>query len=375
MNRKLLLRFIAALTFPCVCLIAQRPVFGAESAREFKRALPGYVFKFPADHSSHDDFKTEWWYYTGHLDGKGKSEKFGFELTFFRSGMDTAKQAQARWSVPNIYLAHFAVTDLQQQKFFFRAQTNRPGPVSGGADPKNYKVWNGGWSAHLSGAKHVLEASTPEYSLNLELNPVKPAIVHGINGVSQKAACKGCASHYYSMTRLEASGRLVREGKIIPVHGQVWMDHEFGSNQLTSEQVGWDWFSIQLDNNIDLMLYEMRLKSGAFDPNSSGTIVQSSGNTLHLNLKDYHIEVLDHWKSTATGATYPSRWRVSIPGSKAELTVTPLLPQQELVGENAGGITYWEGACDVSGTMDGKTVHGRAYVELTGYAGAFSSNI
>lgn len=346
-----------------------------EIESKFRRALPGYVFKFPADHASHDDFKTEWWYYTGHLAGKQANQKYGFELTFFRSGLEVPKQVQSRWKVDNMYLAHFAVTDLEQQNFFFSAKTNRPGAGTGGADTKSYRVWNGGWTAQLQGNNHVLKASTPEYGIDFKLTPLKSPIVHGKDGVSQKASCKGCASHYYSMSRMAVSGTLTRKGTAIPVNGFVWMDHEFGSNQLTKEQVGWDWFSIQLEDNSELMLYVMRLKSGGLDVNSSGTIIGVDGKVQHLNLADYKIEVLNQWKSASSNASYPNGWRLRVPGRQLELTIEPLLANQELLGENAGGVTYWEGACRVSGNKNNRPIKGNAYVELTGYAGAFTNEI
>lgn len=343
--------------------------------RVFRLAMPGYVFKFPDDHASHDDFKTEWWYYTGHL-ASMQGEPFGFELTFFRSGVpDTTQIPKSQWKVPNVYMAHFAVTDLPQKKFFFRSQTNRPGVATAGADERRFKVWNGGWVATLNGNVHELKASTPEYSLQLKLTPAKQPVLHGKNGVSQKANCVGCASHYYSMTRMLAEGTLKRGNKTIDVKGSAWMDHEFGSNQLTAEQVGWDWFSLQLDDKSELMLYQMRLKSGKLDPNSSGTIVTSSGKAEHLALSDYTIEVKRTWKSPTTGGAYPAGWHVTVPSKKIELDIEPLLSEQELVDQSTAGISYWEGACKTSGTIDGKPIQGRAYVEMTGYARAFTNKI
>ncbi len=379
MKQMKLQRFPPALAVFLIVLVLLPIAIGEarakENDRQFRRALPGYVFKFPNDHASHDDFKTEWWYYTGHLSGREENQKFGFELTFFRSGMNTANQVQSRWKVDNVYLAHFAVTDPGRKSFFFQSRTNRPGLATGGADQQKYRVWNGGWTAQLDNNAHILKATTPEYGIDLKLVSAKPPALHGKNGVSQKASCKGCASHYYSMSRLQATGTIIRDGKPIPVTGLVWMDHEFGSNQLTREQVGWDWFSIQLDDNTEIMLYVMRVKSGGFDVNSSGTIIGADGSTQHLSLSDYKIDVLNQWKSPSTSATYPAQWHISIPGRRVELTVEPLLNNQELVGEQAGGITYWEGACKTIGTVNDKPINGQAYVELTGYAGAFTSDI
>lgn len=367
---------LTALCSSSIPVLAQSaPIATTRKSKEFRRALPGYVFQFPQDHRSHNEFKTEWWYYTGHLETPQK-KPFGFELTFFRSGLDTSKQVQtSRWKVDNVYLAHFAVSDLAEKKFLFHSQTNRPGVATAGADQQKYQVWNGGWSATLDGNTHALKASQPDYAIDLKLTSAKPPAVHGKNGVSQKANCVGCASHYYSMTRMLAKGTIRRGAKTLPVEGTVWMDHEFGSNQLTKEQIGWDWFSIQLEDNSEIMLYVMRLKSGQFDPNSSGTIISADGKTEHLSLTDYKIDVEKHWKSSATKANYPAGWHVVIPGRQLDITIEPLLDNQELIGDQTSGISYWEGACKATGTANGKNISGQAYVELTGYAGDFTSNI
>jgi predicted secreted hydrolase len=346
-------------------------------AREFKKALPGYHLRFPADHGSHNDYKTEWWYYTGHLQA-ADGAKYGYELTFFRSAMDVPHPPKkSEWSVDNVYFAHFAVTDVTGKKFFHTQRLTRPALGFAGADQNKLNVWVGDWKVSMQpDGSYKVFAKTPQYTLELALSSPKPPVLHGKEGLSQKAACAGCASYYYSMTRMETKGSLVKErDNPVNVAGVTWMDHEFGSNQLTADQVGWDWFSLQLDDKTELMLYQMRKKDGAFDPNSSGTFITTSGVTKHLPLTDYKVTSTGSWRSPHTKATYPMGWKVSIPSLHTELEIKPEIDDQELVKERDTDVTYWEGTCTVAGTRDGKPVHGQAYVEMTGYAEAFTKQI
>ncbi len=348
---------------------------GCVSAREFKQALPGYVFAFPKDHASHDAFKTEWWYYTGHLVSKD-NKRYGYELTFFRTGVDTSSSPKASpWDVKDIFLAHFAITDKSNRTFHYFEKLNRSGLNSSGAKLDHYYVFNENWSVEQLGDRFVLKADTPDFGLHLSLNSAKPPVVHGLNGVSQKASCKGCASHYYSMTRLKSDGYLYLNGQSVPVTGISWMDHEFGSNQLTAEQVGWDWFSVQLDNNTELMLYVMKKTNNEIDTNSSGTIIYSDGTSKHINQSDFSIKTNRIWKSPHTNGVYPVDWTVKIPSEKLELTLIPTLDDQELRTAKSTGVSYWEGATSVKGTVSGKSVDGQAYVEMTGYAEKFHKKI
>lgn len=345
-------------------------------AREFKLALPGYSFRFPMDHASHNQYKTEWWYYTGHLDGEDGT-KYGYELTFFRSGTDVPRPIQrSPWSVDDIYLAHFAVTDLNAQRFFYTERLNRSGVGFAGADQKNYYVWNSNWRAAITHSEqHKLVAADGDYKIDLTLTSEKPPVLHGNNGHSQKASCTGCASYYYSLTRMRAEGTLTRGGKPIKVSGITWMDHEFGSNQLTAEQVGWDWFSLQLNDGTELMLYVMRRRDGTLDENSSGTYVMADGSARHLALKDYAVKSTGTWKSSVSKATYPMGWHVEIPALGASFDIKPQMENQELARRSDTDVTYWEGTCTVSGNIEGRPIVGQAYVEMTGYAEQFSKRI
>ncbi len=351
------------------------PAYQNCEAREFHQALPGYVFKFPRDHAAHEDFRTEWWYYTGHLETQDH-KKYGYELTFFRNGMAKADDRDhSPWKLNNVYLAHFAVSDIGDKKFHYFQKLNRGGQGPAGANSENYYVYNETWFVERLGKHTVLRADSPGFAIHLDLDSAKPEVVHGENGVSQKAACKGCASHYYSLTRMQTDGFIYVDGKPAAVTGTSWMDHEFGSNQLTNEQVGWDWFSVQLSNNTELMLYLMRNAKGGIDPNSSGTVVRPDGSTRHLKIDDFKVTATKKWKSPTSNGVYPMEWLVEVPSEQCKLKVTPAFEGQELETDKSTGVTYWEGASSAEGVFQQKPVKGEAYVEMTGYSKQFKNNI
>jgi predicted secreted hydrolase len=335
---------------------------------QFRSALPGYELDFPRDHGAHDEYKTEWWYYTGHLrtdDGR----RYGFELTFFRVGVvPPAVPLESRWDLRNLALAHFAVSDIDGKDFRFYEKLNRSSPFTAGAAAGRLDVFNESWRAvTLPDGSWRIAAVAGDDVLDLVLRTRKPPAVHGENGISVKAAGLGYATHYYSMTRLEAEGRI--NGR--HARGQAWMDHEFGSSQLRESQQGWDWFSVQLDNDSELMLYQIRRTDGTPDVTSSGSLVTSDGSVIHIRHDQLQVTPLGTWHSSKSGATYPMGWRVVVPGFRIEVTLQPLLRDQELLTRGSTGVTYWEGAVDVSGRFDAVTVGGEGYVEMTGYDHAF----
>jgi predicted secreted hydrolase len=335
----------------------------------FRPALPGYHYQFPRDHASHPDFQTEWWYYTGHL--KSGDRWFGYELTFFRVGIDSTRApARSAW-IRSVQFAHLALTDEAGHRFSFDQRISRPALGLAGADTARYRVWVEDWSAALDadGITHRLHASTAAFGLDLSMRPDKPVVIHGVNGVSQKSAGLGRASHYLSFTRMTTHGRIRVGADTLAVTGTTWMDHEFGSNQLGGGQVGWDWFAIQLDDGRELMLYRLRRANGTVEPMSSGTWVAAGGAAAHLPLSAFEITSDRSWKSSRTGADYPARWRIRVPSRALELELEPVLADQELVLEGPVGVRYWEGSVRVTGREGDQPISGRGYVELTGYAG------
>lgn len=339
----------------------------------YRQAIPGRSFAFPGDHAAHNEFKTEWWYYTGHLFGPN-GERFGYQLTFFRSGLKDLIEKGSPAGVENLVLAHFALSDEVHKKFVYFEKIGREGKTAG-ADDRRYHVWIEEWQVGLEGSVHHLTARRGAFGIDLRLIPALPPVVHGRNGVSQKSAGLGKASHYYSLTRLETTGELRVLGATVKVRGLSWMDHEFGSNQLAEDQIGWDWFSVQLKQGTDLMLFRIRKRDGSIEPESSGTLVSRDGSVEHLKRTDFDLQSTGKWRSGKSGAVYPMSWRLSVPRAGLELDLEPSFPEQELDTRRSTRVVYWEGSVQVQGNQRGKRVEGFGYVEMTGYARAFDEKI
>ena len=340
---------------------------------DFQPALPGYQFEFPRDHGTHDEYRTEWWYYTGHLEAES-GRNYGFELTFFRVGVaDPGTPQETGWDLRNLALAHFAVTDVDGKKFRYYEKLNRASPFTAAAAAGRLDVFNEGWRAttERDGSWRIIAAQDGD-AIDLTLRSRKPPAIHGENGVSVKAEGIGHASHYYSMTRLDVSGSIVASGrKREPCKGLAWMDHEFGSAALRENQQGWDWFSVQLDNDSELMLYQIRRSDGTADVTSSGSLIQPDGDVIHLTHDQIVIRPAGRWKSSKSGATYPMGWRVTVPSLRISLRLDPALEDQELQTQHSTHVTYWEGAVSVTGSFQNTSVEGEGYVEMTGYDRAF----
>ena len=269
------------------------------AAGQYRVALPGYRYEFPRDHFSHPDFQTEWWYYTGNLKS-AEGHQFGFELTFFRQAVSRDPERIAAWDVKDIYLAHLALSDLDGGKFYHAERTNRSGPGIAGASEAGRRIWNGNWQILWDGSEQKLQAIQEQFQLHLTLHSEKPPVIHGVNGVSQKAEGEGHASHYISLTRVTTSGSIELDGKKFEVSGTSWMDHEFFTHELSSGQIGWDWLSLQLADNTELMIFHIRRRDGSVDPHSAGTYVDAQGKTTHLRESDFVLEPL-HGKMEECG--------------------------------------------------------------------------
>lgn len=348
------------------CLIALLAVSICARA-QYKQALPGYQYQFPRDHFDHPEYRTEWWYYTGNLktaDGR----RFGYELTFFRQGVDRKPLQNADWGVQDLYLAHFALSDITGQKFRYTERVNRAGPGIAGVSEQAGRIWNGNWQVQWNHGTQELRAIADGFRVQLSLTSQKPPIIHGENGVSQKGSGAGHASHYISLTRLISDGMIEADGNSYQVQGTSWMDHEFSTDSLAKNEVGWDWLSIQLIDNTELMLYRLRHSDGTADPYSSGTYIDAEGHSSFLSVRDFTMQPEGElWKSANSPATYPTSWRVIIRSLGIGLQVTTPMPSQELAGKTRLSPGYWEGAIDVRGSRSGSAVTGVGYLEMTGY--------
>jgi len=337
----------------------------------WRLSLPGWEYQFPRDHSYHSDFKTEWWYFTGNLRSLDGKEEFGYQLTFFRQGIQPRElQTASRFAVRDLPFAHFAVSHFSRDRYHHFSRWNRGafGEAGfGGNEKETPLAWIKNWKVELAGpGVFRLQAREGGVEIDLELVTEKPPVFHGSDGISRKAAGEGRASHYYSFTRLRTSGTIQVDGRTHAVEGLSWYDHEWATNQLTEEQSGWDWFSLQFEDGTELMLFQIRLHEGGRDPFSSGTWVDAEGNSRSIGIEDFSLEPLDHWLSQHTEARYPIRWRLAVPKLELDLEITARMRSQEFVEPP---VVYWEGAVLARGKREGKNLSGSGYLEMTGYGG------
>ena len=323
-------------------------------------------FEFPADHGPHLEYALEWWYYTGNLE-TSEGKRFGYELTFFRRGLGTGGAARSsEWATEQIYFAHFALTDIENDEFYAFERFSRDALGLSGANAMPFRVWIEDWST--SGADDGilptrLKASDEDAAIDLVLNSEKPIVLHGEGGYSRKGSGLGEASYYYSMTRMPTTGMVSVEGISHSVSGLSWLDREWSSAQLSDDYVGWDWFALQLSDGRDIMYYQLRPRDGVGNGLEAGTLIAADGSYSPLGAADVNIQALDHWESPL-GGTYPSRWRFRIPNEGLDIEITPYISDQELDTV----VRYWEGAVRIEGMANGLPVGGSGYVELTGYA-------
>jgi predicted secreted hydrolase len=338
-------------------------------AGRFAPLDPKQGISFPRDHGAHDDARVEWWYVTGQLD-TASGGRLGYQLTFFRTGIEdapTGSRASA-FVARDLFFAHFALTDASAGTFRFAERMHRTGVGAAFAREGRLDVANEDWRLEEVGGRLVLFASDGGEELSLLLTPEKPPVLHGAGGLSRKGPEPDAVSRYVSLTRLRTEGWRTSGGKSEALTGLSWFDHEWGSGSIGKDTAGWDWFALHLRDGRDLMLYRMRGAGGADARFTSGTLVGKDGRATPLAAADFTIEETARWKSPKSGGDYPARWVLRVPRAEIAVEVVPLVKDQELVTAKSTRVTYWEGACDV--TAPGGAPLGRAYVEMTGYAGA-----
>ena len=331
----------------------------------FAKALTVRPFSFPQDHGPHPDFRNEWWYITGNLDGRD-GRRFGFEITIFRFSLTpTPPERDSGWRTSQVYIAHLAVTDADENRFYVAERFSRGALGLAGAWAEPLRVWIDDWEIgnDAKGSPWHVRAADEEIALDLELTPLREPVLNGDRGLSRKSSNIESASYYYSITRLQTEGLLTIAGNEYRISGLSWLDREWSTSALASDQVGWDWFALQLADGTDLMLYNIRKSDGTADENSSGTLSTADGETVGLKRDDFDIVVNSTWESPQ-GGTYPSGWTLRVPARDLEVEVVPVIADQELFTT----VRYWEGAVDVTGIHGGERIDGRGYVELTGYA-------
>jgi predicted secreted hydrolase len=338
---------------------------GAANDPGWARATAPRPFVFPADHGPHQEFAIEWWYWTGNLDAGGRH--FGYQLTIFRRGL-TPNPAErgSNWAASNIYMAHFALSDVATGRFYAFERFSRDAAGLAGASGAPFRVFLDDWGAEGSGPEGMtmrLRAAQDDVAIDLTLDSTKPPTLQGDRGLSQKGPSPGNASLYYSLTRMATTGT-VRVGEAsYPVTGLSWMDREWSTSALEGGIVGWDWFALHLDTGEDLMFYQLRTADGGASPFTKGSLTGPDGAVRQLAAADVRLTPLDTWRSPRSGAEYPSRWRLEAPALGLDLSLEPFLKDQEL----PVSVVYWEGAVRIAGTAGGRPVGGSGYVEMTGY--------
>jgi predicted secreted hydrolase len=348
-------------------LVAPTALAAAEEPRWREVTGPSEL-AFPRDHGAHFDHRTEWWYVTGLLTDE-RQQRYGFQVTFFRQGFEPGQPAagESGLRARQIIAAHLAIADISEQRFHHAERLRRVAGGLAGASQTDLDVWLDDWQLKRGADGAIaITARDPEKGINLdlELRPQRGLVRHGDRGYSRKGEAIGNASVYLSWTRLQVAGGIEVGGDQRTVQGAAWFDHEWGTSQLGADVVGWDWFSLRLDDGRDLMLYRLRRSDGGADARSSGTVVDADGAVLILVREDADIEVLERWSSPTTGARYPVRWRLRLPAEGIDIELRALLADSELDGSATTGVIYWEGPVMAIGSQSGE-----GYVEMTGYAG------
>ena len=335
----------------------------------FDKAIEKRKFIFPEDHGPHPGFRTEWWYFTGNLTSED-NKQFGYQFTIFRTALSKdSNEGKSEWSSNQIYMAHFAVTDISENEFYYDERFSRNGNGLAGAQTDPFKVWLEDWQINQISDNAVFElpklnikARSDKAEIDFDVESVKPLVLQGDSGLSQKGKGEGNASYYYSYTKLKTEGKIKIDGKDFTVNGYSWMDREWSTSALSDDQKGWDWFALQLDDSTEIMYYQMRKNDGSPDIFSKGTIIDDNGSVRTVNKEDVTLEVTEYWDSPE-GEKYPSGWMLKIPSENIELRLTPAVKEQLM---NVS-VRYWEGAVKIEGMKNGSEIKGRGYIELTGY--------
>lgn len=346
--------------------VAVYSALGGDDNAGYQRAFAPRPFQFPADHGPHLEFRNEWWYVTGNLaDAAGR--RFGYQLTIFRIALSpTAPATDSNWRANQVYMGHFALTDVANNRHHSFERFSRGALGLAGGQVAPFGVWMEDWA--LTGSESDtfplrLRAREGNIALDLTLDAGKPVVLQGDRGLSQKSAEPGNASYYYSHTRMPTQGKVEVDERSFTVSGASWLDREWSTSALGPHQSGWDWFALQLDDGRELMFYRLRRKEGGMDSFSTGTLVETNGQSRRLGWNELVLQPLGEWVSPHTGDRYPAGWRLRLATENLDLTVMPKVADQEM----RLTVRYWEGAVTVSGRAGDKTISGQGYLEMTRY--------
>ncbi|SMO45863.1 lipocalin-like domain-containing protein [Gracilimonas mengyeensis] len=350
---------------------------GGGDEEEYLRATGPREFVFPDDHGPHPGFRTEWWYYTGNVFTE-EGRQFGYQFTIFRSQLtppdSTSEDAstQNNWNTNQLYLGHFAISDVAEEDHIFEERYSRGAAGLAGAQVDPYRIWLEDWEIRRVNPNGSDDKDFPVRikakmedgaSIDFTITPSKPLVLQGEDGYDRKGEEEGNASYYLAFTRMDTEGTITKDGEEFDISGSSWMDHEWSTSALDESQEGWDWFSIQLSNGYDLMYYQLRNDDGTVSTFTTGSLIDPAGNKTTITPEDVELEVQDTWLSPHSGAEYPSQWTMRIPRFDLQLDLATLFPDQEM----DVSVRYFEGTLSVSGNMEGKSLGGNGFIEMTGY--------
>jgi predicted secreted hydrolase len=349
-----------------LCLIAIFSAGVASAQEDFTSAISPWPWKFPRDHGRHDDFQIEWWYFTGNL-GSEHGREFGYQLTIFRRPMlRESITRRSTWAFRDIYIAHFAISDVAGKRFRYDQRLSRGALGIAEASKDSLGVHLQNWSLREKDGTIYLSAIADFGAIELALQNDFPPALHGEKGQAKKGVQPGQSSYYYSLPNLPTRGTLSVNKEELAVSGVSWMDHEFGSNQLAEEDIGWDWFALHLPDSVEVMLYLLRRRDGTFAPYAAGSIMRRGRVVRHLASGDFHCQPTAWWTSSHSGARYPVEWKIKF--DDYDLGIRAAFENQELDTRQSTGVVYWEGYVNINGEHNGRRISGMGYLEMTGYA-------
>jgi len=340
----------------------------------FARAEKVRGWQFPRDHGQHAEYQTEWWYFTGNLRAEN-GRRFGYELTFFRQALAPSLLPRpSSWAFRDAYVAHFAITDIANERFHYDQKTARGALNLAGADSSSLAVHLGDWfarhktlAANGKGDEKIhLRAASSFGQIDLILKSLQPPVFHGDRGLLPNSSAPGDAAYYYSLTSLKTEGTLFIDNDSLRVSGASWMDQEFFTPVANPEIIGWDWLSLHLSDSTAVMLANLRRVDGANSPFSAGTLIHRDGATQALSSRDFALVPQVWWTSPASGGKYPVEWKIKF--LDYELRLTTPVKNQELDTRRTTGKIYWEGYVEVVGKKGQRAILGEGYLEMTGYA-------
>jgi predicted secreted hydrolase len=349
---------------PLICQLRRKLMLGSIGLAALggsANALPLKTLSFPRDRGSHPAFKTEWWYITGHA--MAGTRPFGFQLTFFRSRVESTQAMTSKFAARQLLFAHAAITDIDGKKLWHDQRIARDGFGVAFASETDMAIKLRDWSLQAQGARYTAELPANDFDLKLQFTETQNVLLQGRQGLSRKGPDEKQASYYYSQPQLAATGSLRIQGEKFEVTGTAWLDHEWSQEVLAPGAVGWDWIGMNLKDGSALTAFQLRDKTD--NALWDGGSFRSAKNELRIFSRgEVVFKPKRFWKSPVTQTSYPIEWQISTPAGV--YSVKAMLDNQELDSRQSTGAIYWEGLSNLA-NPNGELV-GKGYLEMTGYA-------